>query len=195
MEPGQNQDPVKPRSKSVAREWIETIVIALGLALAIRAFVIQVYLVEGESMEPTLFTSERLLVNKLVYRFRDPAPGEIVVLQDPSNPRRELIKRVVAVPGEKVEVKKGVVYINGRALKEPYKNTLYTAYADTPEQTVPEGHVFVMGDNRGQSLDSRIIGAVPFNLVEGKAFFMFWPPQRFATSPLEQPRTYETQER
>lgn len=177
--------------RSPLLEWIETLVIALLVALLVRSFVVQVYLVEGESMEPTLYTNERLLVNKLVYRFRDPLPGEIVVLRSPTQ-GRDLIKRVVAVAGETVEVRNGVVYINGEPLEEPYKNTLYTDYPDTSPVVVPEGTVYVMGDNRGRSYDSRMMGPVDVDLVEGKAFFMFWPPSHFGDGPLEYPRTYAT---
>lgn len=187
----QSEAAKKPVGKSAMREWLETVIIALVVALLIRAFVVQVYLVEGESMEPTLHTSERLLVNKFVYRFRSPAPGEIVVLQDPGQPRRELIKRVVAVAGETVEVKKGVVYINGKALQEPYKNTTHTQYADVPPVTVLPGNIFVMGDNRGRSLDSRMIGPIPLSRVEGKAFFMFWPLNRLGAPELEHPREFQ----
>lgn len=177
--------------KSVMREWLETVVIALAVALLIRAFVVQVYLVEGESMEPTLHTSERLLVNKFLYLVRPPQPGEIVVLQDPGQPRRELIKRVIAVAGEIVEVRRGQVLVNGKALKEPYKNTMFTQYSDMGPLTVPSGYIFVMGDNRGRSLDSRMIGPIPLSKVEGKAFFMFWPPGRFMAEELEHPREYQ----
>lgn len=190
VEPGDTKKP----QKSAAREWIETIVFALVIALLIRTFVVQVYLVEGESMEPTLHTAERLLVNKLIYRFRDPAPGEVVVLQDPGNQQRELIKRIVAVAGETVEVKKGIVYINSRATNEPYKNRLFTSYADSEKVTVQAGYVYVMGDNRGRSLDSRMIGQIPLAKVDGKAFFLFWPLSEFRVSNLEYPRTFANAE-
>lgn len=192
MEPGQPQQPKAPTSaKNNLREWLETVVIALAVALLIRAFVVQVYLVEGESMEPTLHTAERLMVNKFIYRLRPPAPGEVVVLQDPAQPRRELIKRVIAVAGETIEVKKGVVYINGKPIKEPFKNNTFTTNENFPPFTVPEGKIFVMGDNRGRSLDSRMIGAIPLKKVEGEAFFLFWPPNRFWAGGLDHPRTPE----
>jgi signal peptidase I len=180
----------KAARRSSLWEWLETIVFALLAAFLIRAFVVQVYMVEGESMEPTLHSYERLLVNKFIYRFRDPKPGEIVVLQDPGRPNRELIKRVIAVAGETVEVKHGVVYINDRPLKEPYKNTEYPV-PDTPKTVVPPGHIYVMGDNRGRSWDSRQIGAIELKQVDGKAIFMFWPLNRFGAGPLDQPRTFE----
>jgi len=187
VEPGQTEAP-RAKGKSALREWLETVIIALVIALVIRQFVVQVYVVEGQSMEPTLHTSQRLLVNKAILRFRSPHAGEIVVLQDPGQPTRELIKRVVAVAGETVEVRKSVVYINDLPLSEPYKNTLFTNYQDTPKVTVPAGHIYVMGDNRGQSLDSRLIGSVPLSKVDGKAVLLFWPLNEMRTDRLTHSR-------
>jgi len=186
-------EPTRPevsrvKAKSALREWLETVIIALVIALVIRQFVVQVYVVEGQSMEPTLHTSQRLLVNKALYRFRTPQAGEIVVLQDPGQPTRELIKRVVAVGGESVEVRKSVVYVNDQPLSEPYKNTLFTNYQDTPKVTVEAGHIYVMGDNRGQSLDSRLIGSIPLSKVDGKAVFLFWPLNEMRMDRLAHPR-------
>lgn len=181
------EQPSKP-GKSTVREWVETLVVALVVALVIRSFVVQVYLVEGPSMEPTLHTDERLLVNKLVYRIRDPKPGEVIVLQDPNRPQRELIKRVIAVGGETIEVRQGNVYVNGQPLKEPYINTVVTRRDDMAPLPVPEGYIFVMGDNRSWSFDSRAIGPIALDKVDGKAFFMFWPVDRFAYGPLDQGR-------
>ncbi|HLN60509.1 MAG TPA: signal peptidase I [Symbiobacteriaceae bacterium] len=178
--------------KSAVREWVETLAIALVFALLIRTFVVQVYMVEGPSMEPTLHTGERLLVNKLVYRFRSPAPGEIIVLQDPNTPQRELIKRVIAVGGETIEVKQGIVYVDGKPLKEPYINSVVTRRDDVAPTQVPAGFVYVMGDNRSWSFDSRNIGPVQLGNVDGKAFFMFWPADKFAYGPLDQSRTVDT---
>lgn len=180
-----------PSTKSATREWVEALIVALLLMLLFRAFGIQVYMVSGESMEPTLHSNERLVVNKFIYHFRMPRPGEIVVLKDPGQPSRELVKRVVAVDGERVEVRKGVVYINGEPLQEPYKNTQFTNYPDFKPITVPSGYVFVMGDNRGNSWDSRDLGPVERRFVDGKAVFMVWPFNRFGASPFGQSRVYE----
>lgn len=178
--------PVKP-GKSAAREWLETIVIALVVALLIRTFVVQVYVVDGESMEPTLHTGERFLVNKFIFHFRNPKPGEIVVLNDPGKPTRELIKRVVAVAGETVEVRQGVAYVDGHPLNEPYVNRLYPI-GDSAPTKVPPGTIYVMGDNRGRSFDSRSIGPILLSKVEGEAFFMIWPADRFAGVSFYTPR-------
>lgn len=184
---GPDEEPKKP-GKSAVREWAETLIVALLVALVIRSFVVQVYLVEGPSMEPTLHTFERVFVNKLVYRFRAPEPGEIIVLQDPARPQRELIKRVIAVAGETIEIKQGIVYVDGKALKEPFTNTAIKSNTNMDPLPVPEGHVFVMGDNRGMSFDSRNIGPIAISKIDGKAFFMFWPMDKFAYGPLDQPR-------
>jgi signal peptidase I len=189
---GEQRPAGKGTGKSAVREWVETLVIALAVALLIRAFVVQVYMVEGPSMEPTLHTAERVLVNKFVYRFRGPRPGEIIVLQDPNRPDRELIKRVIATGGETIEVKKSVVYVDGKPLKEPVINTVVTRPEDVPPQQVPKGYIFVMGDNRSWSFDSRAIGPIAVDKVDGKAFFMFWPVDRFGYGPLDQPRTADT---
>jgi signal peptidase I len=181
---------VKP-AKSAAREWAETLIVALAVALLIRTFVVQVYLVEGPSMEPTLYTGERVFVNKLIYRFRQPHPGEIIVLQDPNTPQRELIKRVIAVAGETVEMKKGIVYVNGQPLKEDFINTAIRSTNDMAPVVIPAGNVWVMGDNRGMSFDSRNIGPIAVKKIDGDAFFMFWPIDRFAHGPLFQPRVVD----
>lgn len=190
--PDRAEPEVKPPGKSVAREWLETVVIALVVAFLIRSFVVQVYKVEGESMEPTLKTEERLLVNKFVYYFRDPRAGEVIVLQDPGKPQRELIKRVVAVAGEKVEVRKGVLYVNDEPIVEDYKNTAFVSHAESGPVTIPAGHLFVMGDNRGRSFDSRAIGPIALDKVDGKAFLLFWPLNRFAAPLSDQPRVVAT---
>lgn len=173
------------KAKSPLREWVETIVLALIVALLIREFLLQVYKVQGESMEPTLHTEERVLVNKMIYRLRSPHPGEIIVLRDPMDNRRELIKRIIAVEGETIEVRQGQVFVEGQPLEEPYK--AQGAYDYGPMQ-VPAGHVFVMGDNRLASMDSRWLGPIPLTVVQGRAFFRFWPPAAFAVGPLSEPR-------
>jgi signal peptidase I len=187
------QEPTTPNErpkKSEVREWLETLVIALLLAVGIRFFIIQQYVVEGISMEPNLHTGERLLVNKLIYRLRPPVPGEVIVLQDPKNPRRELVKRIIALQGETVSVRQNVVYINDKPLDEPFKNTEVLPYADFAPFTVPVGSVFVMGDNRGVSADSRVMGPVNISNIDGKAFFTIWPASSFGAGPQAYPRVY-----
>lgn len=182
----------KAPAKSALRETLETVLVALVIALVIRSFLVQIYVVEGESMFPTLHDGDRLLVNKIGYRLGKPQAGEIVVLEDPANPRRQLIKRVIAVAGETVEVQNHVVFINGKPLEEAYTNPNSAPFPDVKPTRVPDGYVYVMGDNRGGSLDSRVLGPIQVSQVEGKAFFLFWPPARMNNHGLlYAPRNYK----
>lgn len=183
-EPLKRTGPTKP-AKSELREWLETIGIALVLALLLRTLVVQVYKVEGESMLPNFHTGEMVLVNKFIYKIRQPLPGEVVVLDDPLNPRRQLIKRVIAVAGETVEIKQDRVYINGVPLAEDYIYRELLRGETLEKVTVPAESVFVMGDNRGNSSDSRRIGPIPIAKLEGKAFLRYWPLSTFGRSPFD----------
>ncbi|MFZ5815101.1 MAG: signal peptidase I [Bacillota bacterium] len=190
-EPVEAAPTAPPVATSALRETLETVVVALLVALVIRSFLVQLYVVDGESMYPTLHHGDRLLVNKMVYRLREPKPGEIIVVEDPANPRRQLIKRVVAVEGETVEVRNRVVFVDGRPLKETFTNPTSVHFKDVAPSKVPEGHVYVMGDNRGGSLDSRMLGPIQRSKIEGKAFYLFWPPARIGKhGPLEAARLY-----
>ncbi|MGE5484857.1 MAG: signal peptidase I [Ignavibacteriales bacterium] len=162
--------------KQVAREALEIVITALVLAYLIQGFVVQSWVVDGPSMEPTVLNGERLFLNKFVYRLGPPKRGDIVVFHLPKKGDRDFIKRVVGLPGETVEVRLGRVYINQQPIDEPYirKDVL----GEYPKVTVPEGQVFVMGDNRPNSLDSRAFGTVPINLIRGKAMFVYWPLKR-----------------
>jgi signal peptidase I len=158
------------------RETIETVVLALVIAMVIRTVAMESFVVQGSSMEPTLLNSERLLVNKLVYRFHPPSPGDVIVFRYPRAPDRDYVKRVVAVAGDTIEIKLGRVYVNGRLVTEPY--LARAGSGSFPLMEVPAGHVFVLGDNRANSDDSRAFGPVPLDLIKGKAFFVFWPVGR-----------------
>ncbi len=163
--------------KDLFREVAQTLILALLLALIIRGYLVETYLVYGPSMEPSLFEGERLLVNKLVYRFRDPSPGEVIVFREPGVDGRNLVKRVVAVDGQKIEVRNGDVFLDGSLVRESF---VISASSDTiPTHQVPEGTIFVMGDNRANSLDSRYFGPVDTESVRGRAFIIFWPLSRF----------------
>ena len=164
--------------KSELREYIEAFAIAILLALFIITFIAQSFLVQGQSMEPTLHNGERLLVDKLTYRFREPQRGEIIVFRYPSDPRRRFIKRIIGLPGDRLEIRDNVVYLNGRPLDEPYiKGPTYGEY---PPVTVKPGHFFVLGDNRNNSEDSRYedVGQVPRRNVGGRALLIYWPITR-----------------
>ncbi len=154
------------------RDLVETIIPALLIALAINFFVAQPTLVRGYSMEPTLHQEERLLVEKVSYRFHQPQRGDIVVLKVAQEPI-PLVKRVIGLPGETVEIRQGKVYVNGQHLDEPYLRQ--TPYGNMPARPVPAGSIFVLGDNRNNSNDSRYFGVVPLDDVVGKAWLRYWP--------------------
>ena len=134
-------------------------------------------------MRPTLINSERLVVNKFIYRFQQPAKGEVIVFRYPRDPSRDFIKRVIAVAGDTIEIKDGRVFVNGQLQNEEY--ILEKTRGSYPLSTVPEGHIFVMGDNRNNSEDSRFadVGFVPYHLIKGKAVLVFWPIGAFKALP------------
>lgn len=166
-----------------AKDWVISILIAVILAFFIRHFIVELYMVEGPSMRPTLVSGERLVVNKFLYRFKTPERGEIIVFRYPRDPQRDFIKRVIAIPGDTIAIKDGRVVHNGKVLDEPY--ILERTLGSYPEATVPPGHVFAMGDNRNNSEDSRFrnVGFVPFELIKGKAMLIFWPVDQLKTLP------------
>jgi signal peptidase I len=177
------------------------VLMAFVLALIIRTFLFQAFFIPSPSMEPTLIQGDRVLVNKIPYYFHDPRRGDIIVFSNPNpeatpdrgfvggffhwlfqglgfqQPENEdFIKRVVGLPGDVVEGMHGSVYVNGVKLNEPYLTQHTQPF---PATTVPAGKLFVMGDNRGNSLDSRFgLGFVPIDNVIGKAFVKIWPPSR-----------------
>lgn len=154
-------------------EGVETIVPAVLIALLINLFLAQATRVYGQSMEPNLHSDQRLVVEKLSYNFHEPRRGDIVVLQVSQAGSGLLIKRVIGLAGEKVEIKNGKVYINEQPLEEPYLS--HQSQRDMRATVVPPEHVFVLGDNRGFSNDSRSFGAVPLDNIVGRAWFSYWP--------------------
>ena len=132
-------------------------------------------------MRPTLESEERLVVNKFIYRFRVPEKGEVLVFQYPRDPSRDFIKRVIATPGDTIEIREGRVLVNDQLLTEDY--ILEKTRSEFPKMTVPEGRIFVMGDNRNNSEDSRFadVGFVPYDLIKGKAVLVFWPISQYKT--------------
>ncbi len=165
------------------RDWVISIAVAVALAMFIRTFVVELYLVDGPSMMPTLEHHQRLVVNKFVYKMRAPERGEILIFQYPRDKSRDFIKRVIAVPGDTIEIKDHNVYVNGELQNEDY--ILAKSRMDYPKTTIPEGHVFVMGDNRNNSEDSRFpdVGFVPYELLKGKAMLVFWPLSAWKSLP------------
>lgn len=159
--------------ESLWRDAVSVVVTALVIAIFVRTFVVETYVVQGPSMEPTLRDGERLLVNKLVYRFSKPQRGDVIVFRYPLDPSRDYIKRVIAVEGDVVEIRTGRVYRNGQLLEEPYVR--HIGLSSMSRLVVPPGTVFVMGDNRLNSEDSRTFGPVQVSLVKGKASVVIWP--------------------
>lgn len=176
------------KKKSVFREYAEAIVIALLLALFIRTFVIQAFKIPSGSMEPTLEIGDHILVNKFIYGIkipytsirlfplREPQRGDVIVFVYPVDPSKDFIKRVIAVGGETVKLEDRKLYINGVEVPDPH-----AVYKEDPLKrenygpiTVPPGKLFVLGDNRDRSLDSRFWGFVEVNDVRGKAFIVYW---------------------
>ena len=164
------------QGRSWWREAVQTIVLAAVLALVIRLFVVEPFRVDGPSMEPTLYTGERLLVDKISYRLHPARRGDIVVFRNPRNQREDYIKRVVAVGGDVVEIRLGKLYLNDQPISEPY--VFRDGISSYGPQVIPPGFLFVMGDNRPNSRDSRFFGPIPQGLVRGRALVVFWPPSR-----------------
>ncbi len=182
------------KKKSVVREYAEAIAIAILLALFIRTFVVQAFKIPSGSMLPTLMIGDHLLVNKFIYGIRvpfngkvlvplkDPKSGDIIVFKFPKDRSIDYIKRVVGVPGDKIEVKNKKVYRNGKLAEDPFAHFTSTTILPgsvSPKDnfgpiTVPEGKYFVMGDNRDNSSDSRFWGFVESNDVLGKAMIIYW---------------------
>jgi signal peptidase I len=189
-------------------ELVTIVAVALGLALAIQAFVVKPYRIPSASMVPTLEISQRVLVDRITMHFSDPGRGDIVVFKPPlgadtdqcgvsppppqeacpkptaERSKSNFIKRVVGLPGDHLKVIAGRVWINGKQLNEPYIRPPGPdcQNCDLPREiTVPPGDFFMMGDNRGESDDSRTWGPVPKKWIIGKAFFTYWPPRRIGT--------------
>jgi signal peptidase I len=175
---GAREDTAARRTLHGLIEWVLVIVGALLIALVVKTFLFQAFYIPSESMEPTLIDRDRVIVNKVSYRLHDVNRGDLIVFDRPPNEPvteiPELIKRVVGLPGETIEARDGFVYVDGRLLVEPYLSpgTTVSTFGPVP---VPEGHVFVMGDNRGNSRDSRIFGPIDQDLIVGRAFVRVWP--------------------
>jgi signal peptidase I len=163
------------------RDLFGTVLPAVVLALLIHAFLAQATRVYGQSMEPNLHSNERLVVEKLSYRFHGPRRGDIVVLHDPTGGPELLIKRVVGLAGERVTMSDGRVFIDGVLLDEPYLSQ--PTLSQGRSWLVPPLSVFVMGDNRSASRDSRVFGAVPLDQIVGRAVFRYWPPEGLGVVP------------
>jgi len=176
-----------PSRRRIMTEWAAILLVAALIAIGLKTIVLQSYSIPSESMVPTLLVGDRVLVNKLAYEAHDVRRGDVVVLDRPAklpasvqadSEPDQLIKRVIGLPGETIEARGGVVLINGRALVEPYlAKGADTDRLDEPVK-IPPGCVFLMGDNRNFSLDSRVFGVVRVSTIVGRAVARVWPPNR-----------------
>ncbi len=173
------------RTRRTIIEWGAVLVVAVLAALLLRTFVIQPYFIPSGSMEPTLQINDKVLVDKLSYHLHGVHRGDVVVFKKPpdfNDPGvTDLIKRVVGLPGETISGRGGEIYINGHLLAQPWLPKKYYYTAPFAPIHIPSGQYFVMGDNRGNSEDSRFIGTIPRNLIIGRAFLIVWPIGRIGT--------------
>lgn len=163
---------------ALLRELVETVVLSLVLFLLIRQLV-QNYRIESHSMEPNFYEGQFVLVNKLAYKLGEPHRGEVVVFHNPDNTDEDYIKRIIGLPGDTVEVNGDHVVINGQELPQPFVHNLNPEGSQFPPTSVPAGSIFVMGDNRPNSRDSRVIGSIDEKLIVGKAWLRVWPFPKF----------------
>ena len=160
---------------SAAWDLLHDVSITVLFCFFIVTFVAQPVRVQGASMQPRIEDNERILVNKFIYRFQGVERGDVVVFYYPRDPSVSYIKRVIGLPGDRVEIREGSVYVNAEPIQEPYLLPDYRDHYDMSETTVERGHYFVMGDHRSSSMDSRSFGSVPEKYIYGKAAFCVWP--------------------
>lgn len=165
------------KKKSPLRELLESLIIAVLLAVIIRMFILQPFYIPSGSMEPTLQIGDRIIVSKISYRFYEPDRGDIVVFKYPLDPKRDFVKRLIGKGGETVAIKNSKLYINGRQVPEDYLPA-GLEFDDFGPVKIPEGHYLMLGDNRNNSDDSRVWGPLPGELVVGKAVLVYWPLNR-----------------
>ena len=169
--------------KEELKQGFISIIIALVLVFCIRTFVIEIFNIDGFSMYPTLENGNKLIVNKFVYKIKNPEKGEIIVFKLPEDDKMFYIKRIIALPGDKVEIKNDVVFVNNKPLKEEYIRDFTKGYHQSIE--IPEGQYYVLGDNRSNSKDSRFndVGCIPIKNIKGKGMVVFWPLERIKALP------------
>jgi len=185
------------RRTRIALDWILTIAGAVGIVIAIKFYVVNPYRIPSSSMEPTLHCahpgmgcearfSDRVLADRLIYHFRDPKRGEIVVFNTPKSAEQHgcgggvFVKRIIGLPGDVWSERDGYVYIDGKKLNEPYIKGDRRDHQTKGPIKIGKGRYFMMGDNRASSCDSRVWGTVPRHLLIGEVFFTYWPPTRIS---------------
>ena len=173
--------PSKLSFRYAGRVWMRDLLIAIGIALVIVVFLYQPVKIEGNSMAPLLSHQERIFINKFVYHFERIERGDVVVFWYPLDHTKSFIKRIVALPDETVEIRHGMLYVNGDPLTEPYVPSEYEDLSDFGPMRVPSDSYFVMGDNRSSSNDSRVFGPVASRFIYGRASFAYWPMNHFGS--------------
>lgn len=167
----------RKRKRTVVGMVIEIVVIvaaAFAIAMLVQFFLIKPFTIHQVSMEPTLVEGDRILINRVAYHLRDPRSGDVVVFDSPVDESEDLVKRIVAVAGDRVAIRDGDLYVNGVAQEELYLLS-QDFRGELPELTIPSGRVFVMGDNRDNSGDSRVFGPIDVDSIMGCAFAIYWP--------------------
>jgi len=162
----------------ILHSWVADLLFSILVSFFIILFVYQPVKVEGGSMEPGLEDQERIFINKLVYRWENIARGDIVVFRNPRDRRKSFIKRVIGLPGDRIKISYGHVYVNGRLLQEPYVPEEFLDTASYPDTVMRPDTYFVLGDHRNSSNDSREIGPIPRSDIFGKAVFGYWPMEK-----------------
>ncbi len=174
--PGTPREPATaPRRAGGAVSWLRDVLLAIGVSAFIIIFLYQPVRVEGTSMLPNLEDQDRLFINKFAFRVGEIHRGDVVVFRYPRDETKNYIKRVIGLPGDRVRIVRGSVYVNGRLLPEPYVPARYTDDRSQPEIRIPADEYFVLGDHRNISSDSREFGPVERDLIYGKAAFVYWP--------------------
>ncbi len=169
-------------------DFLETIVVALSIFVVIYLFLFQPHEVKGASMESNFHDGEYILTDKISYRFREPARGEVIIFKAPKNPDIDYIKRIIGLPGETVKVDNGYVWVNAKKLVEDYIHDQTTILgsgfiSEGQDAVVPVNEYFVMGDNRPHSSDSREFGPIPKSSIIGRALIRYWPPPNLGMIP------------
>jgi signal peptidase I len=165
-------------SRSSVHSWLRDLVISVTISAFIIIFLYQPVRVEGTSMLPMLEDQDRLFINKIAYRVGEIQRGDVVVFQYPHDHSKSYIKRVIALPGDRLRIDQGDVYVNGKRLPEPYVPSRFEDDRSQPEMVLPRNAYFVMGDHRSISSDSRDFGPVDRDLIYGKAVFVYWPMEQ-----------------
>lgn len=169
-------------------DFLETTVVALSIFVVAYLFIVQPHEIKGNSMEPNFHNNEYILTDKISYRFSEPQRGDVIIFKAPMNPDVDYIKRIIGLPGDRLKVQNGSVYINGNKLDEPYlvdQTNLFPGYylQEGVEITIPPEEYFAMGDNRPHSSDSREFGPIDVKTIIGKAFLRYWPITKFGLVP------------